>query len=72
MDSVLSENYSSHWWDYDIKTFDLVDEYNKIKGQDEHVTAKGGDTLGAIKQGSVYVEITKEFAQFVMDNILKV
>lgn len=68
--SCISENYSSHWWDYDIKTSDLVDEYNKIKGQDKHVTARGGDTTYGLQKG--YIEITKEFAQFVMDNILKV
>lgn len=69
--SCISEQYSSHWWDYDIRTWDLAAEYNKIKKEEEHITAVGGDTIDALKYGHSYIEITREFAQFVMDRISK-
>lgn len=68
--SCMSKKYSSHWWEYDIKKSDLVKEYNRIKKQEEHITAKDGDTLRGLQRG--HVEITKEFAEFVVDSILKV
>lgn len=68
--SCMSKKYSSHCEDYGIKTSDLVKEYNTIKEQGEHVTARGGDTIRGLQKG--YMEITKEFAEFVMDSILKV
>lgn len=69
--SCISEKYSSHWWDYDIKTSDLANEYNKIKKKGEHVTMAGGDTINALQFGHQYIEITREFAQFIMDSISK-
>ncbi|MBD5520037.1 MAG: NgoFVII family restriction endonuclease [Lachnospiraceae bacterium] len=69
--SCISEKYSKHWWDYDIKTSDLVDEYNRIKGTEEHITVVGGDTVNALKFGHQYIEITRAFAQFIMDSISK-
>lgn len=68
----ISERYSSHWWDYDIKIFDLVEEFNKIKKEGEHVTAAGKDRLDALKYGHQYIKITTEFAQFIMDRITNV
>lgn len=65
----ISEKYSSHWWDYDIKIFDLADEFNKIKKVGEHVTSAGKDKLDALKYGRQYIKITKEFAQFIADKI---
>lgn len=65
----ISEKYSSHWWDYDIKIFDLVDAFIKIKKEGEHVTAAGKDKLDALQYGHQYIKITKEFAQFIVDII---
>lgn len=69
--SCISEKYSLHWWDYDIRTADLETEYNETKKEGEHITIVGGDKLkGCLQCGCV--EITREFAQFVMDRISKV
>ena len=70
--SCISPKYSSHWWEYNIRTSDLADKYNRIKKDGEHITMAGGDTINALKYGRPYIEITKEFAQFVMDSISKV
>lgn len=69
--SCISEKYSLHWWDYDIKTSDLADEFNKLKKKGEHITMAGGDTINALQFGHQYIEITREFAQFIMDSISK-
>ncbi len=42
--SCMSEQYSSHWWDYDIRTLDLEAEYNRTKKEGEHITM-AGDTI---------------------------
>lgn len=69
--SCISEQYSSHWWDFDIRTLDLEAEYNRTKKEGEHITMAGRDTIkGCLQRG--YGEITREFAQFVMDRISKV
>lgn len=70
--SCISEKYSSHWWDYDIRTSELADEYNRTKKEGEHITMVGGDTINALQFGHLYIEITREFAQFVMDSISKI
>ena len=67
--SCISIEYSSHWWEYDLKTFDLVEEFDSKKTEDEHVTATGGDTLGSLKWGAQIVELSKEFAEFVIGKI---
>ncbi|MBD5097590.1 MAG: NgoFVII family restriction endonuclease [Lachnospiraceae bacterium] len=68
--SCISEQYSLHWWDYDIRTLDLEAEYNRTKKEGEHITMAGKDTIkGCLQRG--YGEITREFAQFVMDRISK-
>ena len=67
--SCISIEYSSHWWEYDLKTFDLVEEFNSKKTKNEHVTATGGDTLGSLKWGAQIVELSKEFAEFVIGKI---
>lgn len=68
--SCISEQYCRHWWNYDIRTLDLEAEYNRIKKDGEHITTKETDTIsGCLRHG--YGEITREFAQFVMDRISK-
>lgn len=65
----ITEEYSAHWWDYDLKTFHLVREFNGSKKQEEHVTSKGTDSLGTLQFGSQAVRVTHEFIQFIMDKI---
>lgn len=69
--SCISEQYSLHWWDYDIRTLDLEAEFNRRKKEGEHITIRETDTIrGCLRHG--YGEITREFAQFVMDRISKI
>ena len=63
-----SSKFSMCWWDYELKTQELVKEFRNLY-PGSHITAAGGDTLGAIQRGSDKVEITKDFAQFVISRI---
>lgn len=65
----ITEKYSRHWWDYDLKSFQVVREFNESRKQGEHVTDRGTDGLGALQFGSQAVRVTREFAQFIMDKI---
>lgn len=60
-----SSKFSANWWEYDLKTKELIDEFLK-ECPGEHVTAAGGNTLGALQWGRDKVQITKEFAQFII------
>lgn len=63
-----SSQFSAVWWDYELKTQELVDEFLELNPE-EHITMAGGDTLGALQWGQDKVQITKEFAQFVIGKI---
>lgn len=63
-----SPQLRSSWRDYKLKTQDLVAEF-KQKKPEEHITTRGGDTLGALQYGLDKIQITKEFAQFVIGKI---
>ncbi len=67
--SCISIEYSSRWWEYDLRTFDLVEEFVSKKTENIHVTAAGGDTLGGLNFGSQLIELSKEFAEFIIDKI---
>ena len=60
-----SSKFSVKWWEYELKTNEIIDEFIK-EYPGEHVTVAGGDTLGALQWGRDKVEITKEFAQYVI------
>lgn len=65
-----SSEFSAEWWDNELKTQELINEFlEKMPGQ--HITLAGGDTLGALQWGRDKVQITKEFAQFVIDKMLR-
>ncbi len=63
-----SSKFSANWWEYELKTYELVDEFIKAY-PGIHITAAGGDTLGALQWGRDKVQITKEFAQFVISKM---
>ncbi len=63
-----SVKFSSTWWNYDFKTKALIDEFLKLN-HDKHITVAGGDTLGGLQWGRDRLQITKEFAQFIIDKI---
>lgn len=60
-----SSQFSEKWWDYELKTQELVNEFLE-QNPGKHITLAGGDTLGALQWGRDKVQITKEFAQFVI------
>lgn len=65
----LSNNFSSQWWKYNLRTMDLVEEFNNTKAKGVHVTPSGGDSLGQLLFGSPLIEITPEFAHFIIDKL---
>lgn len=60
-----SSQFSAIWWEYELKTQELIDEFLE-QNPDKHITLAGGDSLGALQWGSDKLQITKEFAQFVI------
>lgn len=60
--------FSQEWWQYEMKTNDLVSEFKKLY-PNKHITYNGGDTLGALKWGRDRVRLTEEFAAFLIDKI---
>ena len=60
-----SSQFSAIWWEYELKTQELIDEFRE-QNPDKHITLAGGDSLGALQWGSDKLQITKEFAQFVI------
>lgn len=63
-----SSQFSPVWWDYELKTQELVDEFLE-QNPGKHITLAGGDTLGALQWGRDKVQITKEFAQFIINKM---
>jgi hypothetical protein len=65
----LNEEYSCHWYEHcsSMKTFQLQDEFVK-KMPNQKVTLTG-NSLGAIKLGQGLIELSKEFALFLIDRI---
>jgi hypothetical protein len=67
----LSENYGGNWWNYDLDRKLLLDMFRN-QYPNQPVTKSGGYTLGTINFGSDKVEITKEFAEFLISKIMDV
>ena len=63
-----SSRFSSNWWNYKLKTQELIAEF-LVKNPGKHITAAGGDTLGGLQWGSDKLQITKDFAQFIIEKI---
>lgn len=64
----MTVEYGGSWWEYDLDRSVLLDEYLELY-PDKAVTRAGGRTLGTINFGSDKVEITKEFAEFLISKI---
>ena len=63
-----SSKFSAEWWNYELRTQELIDEFLE-KNPGQHITVAGGDTLGALQWGRDKLQITKEFAQFIIGKI---
>ena len=60
--------FSSEWWDYELKTQMLVDDF-LVTHNESHITAAGGNTIGALQWGCDKIQITKEFAQYIISRL---
>ena len=65
----LSNEYSAHWWEFDLKTYTLAKEFKEEKADHEHITATGTDSLGSLQYGGQILQISKEFAEFLIQKI---
>lgn len=65
-----SQKYGGSWWEYDLDRKVLLEEFLR-KYPDKLVTASGGLTLGTLNFGNDKVEITKAFADFLIENIVR-
>lgn len=63
-----SSKFSVSWWDYELKTQELINEFLE-KNPGQHITLAGGDTLGALQWGRDKLQITKDFAQFIISKM---
>lgn len=63
-----SGKFSSEWWNYKLKTKDLVAEFLD-KNADKHITAVGTNTIGSLQRGNDKLQISKDFALFIIDKL---
>ena len=65
-----SGKFSSHWWDFNLKTQNLVEKFLS-ENPGKHITSTGKDSLGALQWGKDRLHITEEFGRFIIDEIEK-
>ena len=63
-----SGKFSSNWWDYKLKTQDLVSEFLEAN-PGKHITAVGTDTIGSLQWGNDKLQISKDFALFIINRL---
>lgn len=63
-----SQEFGKNWWLHNIRRQDVLDEF-LVKHPEALITDSGGVSLGAINFGSDKVQVTKEFAQFLIEKI---
>lgn len=66
-----SKPFSKKWWDYKLKTKELVEKF-LTENPGEHITKNGGDSVGSLNFGSERIELTEAFARFVIEHIPEV
>ena len=54
-----------------LKTKELMAEFLKLN-PGKHITKKGGDSIGGLNWGSERIELTEEFARFIIERILEI
>jgi len=64
----LSEKYGGSWWEYDLNRNVLLNKFIDLH-PDQAVTVAGARSLGTLNFGSDKVEITKEFADHLINAI---
>lgn len=66
--------FSKKWWEYELITEKLREQFLE-ENPEKHITQfggvdkNGGDTLGSLNFGSERIEITEEFANFIIKRI---
>ena len=63
--------FSKAWWKYELRTKDLMTEFLDTH-PGKHITQKGGDSVGSLNFGSERIELTEEFARFIIERIPEV
>ena len=65
----LTPDFSKKWWQEEIKTLELPEDFiiHRLHEED-HVTMRGKDNLNAISYGSPF-QLTKEFADYVLKRL---
>ena len=63
--------FSKKWWDYKLKTKELVEQFLQ-ENPGEHITKNGGDTVGSLNFGSERIELTEKFARYIIERIPEV
>jgi len=66
----LTPNFGGNWWTHNFNAFDLVREF-KRKNPDISITQVGGDTLGGLNFGHDKLELKREFAEFIIGNVIE-
>ncbi|WP_019229973.1 phospholipase D family protein [Sedimentibacter sp. B4] len=64
----LSQLYSDHWWNFELVLGVLEKEFTELY-VDKSITNRGGKTLGGLKYGLDKIQLTVEFAQFIINRI---
>ncbi|WP_444936536.1 phospholipase D-like domain-containing protein [Microbulbifer sp. JMSA004] len=63
-----SIKFSSEWWVHNLRRQEILDEFNQTHTEIP-VTVAGGFSLGTLNMGNDKVQITEEFALFIIDKI---
>lgn len=60
--------FSKHWWDAELVTKKLVEEYLQDNPK-KHITFSDGDTIGSLNFGSEKIRLQPDFARFIIGKI---
>ena len=63
--------FSKKWWNYGLKTKELAEKF-LAENPGEHITKKGGDSIGSLNFGSERIELTEAFARYIIERIPEV
>lgn len=63
-----SEKFSSEWWVHNLRRQEILEEFRQTHPK-VPITEAGGFSLGTLNMGNDKVQITKEFASFIINKI---
>lgn len=65
----LTPNFGNEWWKHGLNPFRLMDAF-KLQNPNVPITAVGGHSLGAINQGKDKLNLSREFAEFLIQKVV--